>query len=1501
MVADSIWIFFDLDAGAFGVLGGAVLDRHSDEGIEMSQHDSSECRISRRDRGLFFVLGTRLSRSFSTLALLMIRLRYVLILASTLVALADEPTAKPMREHAAIESDSSMLKIFGAIEELLDDKQWTAAVDRLQDISQTHGRSLVLAHPGQAGGVAVYLSVGVRSQMILSRLPPEGLATYRSKVDPQAKRWFENWQRTRDTSELARIVRETYVSGYGDNALWALAEDRWDHGDFASARHYWSQILPLPENIPATDVLTELRYPDSELDPAAVSSRIILCSWMQGQQTFAEDQLRRFEERFPVAQGRLASRQGRFVDLLRQIFDESLKEERRDVASEVATFALTSERTQILPSPVDLGAARWDRPLIPYQLPGLESPESHPNRQSLSTHPVVYRDIVLVNDADSISAFNLWTGEAAWPNEQGLAQIYPPLPDQPSVAPSLACVGVPWFTMTLADGKLLARMGSPVTRQASQELRELSCDLVCLDLEQGQGNLVWKISADEWQADEREPWRFEGSPVVQDGRAFVIHTRTRPQQEFAVTSLDLATGKRLWTRSICTSRSTISAHLNRVSHLLPTLGAGKIFVSTDAGAIVALNARDGEIEWAVTYESRIPADSVDQSDDSKHALVPAMFHNGLVFVAPNDCDRLFCIEADFGQVRWQNRHPHGERWRHLLGVIQDGSVSRLIVSGDSLWSINGDTGKVLNRHLATEAVDQGYGRGVLTQDAIFWPTREALQIIDTKTFQPRRNVLLHTPDSTKTGGNLTIAAGTMLVSQADQLVAYGEYALLKERLNRGLSVHPESDDFRLRLAEIEVAEGNCQAAVTIVRERAPVKNPDLSFRGGPDPRQRARLRDIFRKSASRERTAGHLAAAIPLLTEQLDLTIEPRDRVKLLFELAGTERAGQRIAEAVADCQRILDDATLSSLMNSESTAGARASAEIRNLIHEHGRIVYEAIERRAENDLSACIAAGDTGRLRQTLQQFPNAESTERGWLELAQLEQQAGHLSAACSIRALLTEWEPIAFNRSSAMALWAITLENCGYWNTSQQVWKRLVDEVILDGPVRRGDVIRQASELAREQLSRAEYRSFLSEDESPPSFLNRSWSVNWGGNHISRQDVPDSSSVQAFVPEGSPPSTSHACVLLCQTFGAESLLECRDRLSGTLRWDQKISARPHWFAYAETCLLVASGHELSGLTLEEGTPLWHVVFSSEMPDTKSPAEVQCYYHAPWILSYSRHAGVQRINSRTGEIVWKYAWPGRLQGEWPCGPHRLGLQTLHPDRTLMLDIAAGSPVIELPGVSEAWRSPPVMDRLGRVVLVANTRRVECYQGTNSKPRWIFSGGMSFAHLDPVIGLQGDRLLLTVDGTTLIEIDAENGTPKWSSGLVDLPLVDPPRQFSVRENSLFVAGRGMLRCVSLSDGQRLWETFLGRTEEQWRTVACGPLIAAWPLSPRKSQPVSIVWCDARTGQIVQRTALPLEADFVDVIRDEHGVIVCTDRSVAALISSPRKAMAASHSHGQP
>ena len=181
------------------------------------------------------------------------------------------------------------------------------------------------------------------------------------------------------------------------------------------------------------------------------------------------------------------------------------------------------------------------------------------------------------------------------------------------------------------------------------------------------------------------------------------------------------------------------------------------------------------------------------------------FHEGLLFVAPNDCDRLFCIEADSGRVRWQKPQPNVSRWRHLLGVAPGGDRGQLIISGNSLWSLDVDTGREAWKIQATGSTERGYGRGVLAGDVVIWPTREAIQFVETATGQPRRNVPLNTPDSAETGGNLTIAGGMLLVAQSDKLLAYGEYSLLKERLHRNLSLHPDKTEILLQLAEIEAS------------------------------------------------------------------------------------------------------------------------------------------------------------------------------------------------------------------------------------------------------------------------------------------------------------------------------------------------------------------------------------------------------------------------------------------------------------------------------------------------------------------------------------------------------------------------------------------------------------------------------------------------------------------------------------------------------------------------
>ena len=1449
---------------------------------------------------------------------------------------AAQPPPKPMLGAATVAADTSVRKRLGTVEDYLSDKRWAEAADILHEIAQSEGRSLVLAQPGQAGTTAVYLNVATRCQVLLSRMPTEGLIAYRRKVDPLAKRWFENWQRTRDRSELERLVRQAYLSSYGDDALWSLGEAAWDRGDFATARLCWSQIVALPEEARAANLPTVLRYPDSDLDPATVLSRLVLCSLMDGNRVRAFEEQQRFEQLYPQSVGTLAGKRGRLAELLKQVLEESVAWDAPPHADEAATFGLAPERTQTLPEVIDVGAPRWKQPLAPNLLKHLERSRSTPDRGPLSTHPVVFRDLVLVNDADSISAFNLLTGDPAWPTEQGTAQIYPPAAIERTPAPDRLSVGVPWFTMTVADGKLFARLGSPVSGPSGTEPRDLASDLVCLDLAHGEGRLIWKIAASEWPHDGEQSWRFEGSPVVHDGRAYVIHSRRRPQLEFALTCLDAANGERLWTRPLATSRTSVEDHHNRVSHLLPTLGAEKLFVSTDAGVIVAVDAQDGRIEWAVTYESRLPGDAADQSDHAKQGLVPAMFHEGLVFVAPNDCDRLFCIEADSGRVRWQKPHPTRDRWRHLLGVVSSDSGSKLVVSGHSLRTLDVETGREGWRVLASNDItERGYGRGVLAGDAVLWPTREGLRILDAASGQPRRNIPFNTPDSAETGGNVLVAGGMLLIAQPDKLVAYGEYSLLKERLHRDLSSQPDKSRMLFKLAEIEAAAGNLDAATKAVQTARQLGSEVSPARDVSHQQHLARLSELLRRTALKRSSQGHADEAIAGLNEALALAAEPVDRARVLLDLASVEQARQRPEAAVEHWQHILDDAQLRTAVRreavGEATAGNEATAAIGRLLAQHGRAAYAAVELRASPEIASRMQARDAAGLRAALTQFPHAEIVRRARFTLATLECEAGQIQSANSIFARLVDEGVTPAEQATALVAWAEALEAAGYWRGSHRVWERLNEARFAHELLDYGGATRRAYELARERLTRPEYRAYAAASPKPISFLERAWTVNLAPK-VKMIAVEDAVPLMPFVPQGEPPSQSLACVIVHRSGDSsgesERRLECLDRESGRVRWQQPFSATPRWIAYAETHLLIAADDELSALTLESGRLLWSVALRSAGPvksthrsansplapalrgegpevrgssvSPKSHAQLQTRDH--WVIEFEPHSGVSLIDARTGETAWSFQPPGRLQRNWSCGAKQIALQTIQPATTWLLEIGAERRVAELTGHSEPWRRPPVIDDAGRVTVVTDTRRVECLAPQVASPAWTFRGGMSFAHTDPVAWTSHQHLLLTIDGTTLTDIHRETGRALWSAGLTDWPLIDPVRQVVTNDTTAFVASRGCVRAISLNTGQRIWERFVGdetRSAEtanvssshgQWSVAVCHSLIAAWPMTSTSSAPQtdspfrSVCFCAADSGRIVQRCQLPSNAQSAAVANDSNGALIVTDRGIIAL-----------------
>lgn len=1450
---------------------------------------------------------------------------------------------REMRETATLSADSNVLKRFGSIGEYISEKRWTEAIDVLQEIAQSDGRKLVQAKKGSAGETSLYLNTATRCNVLLTQLPPEGLAVYRKRVDPQVRRWLDHWELSHDEADLQRVVREGYLSSYGDDALLALGETAWDRGDFPLARLYWTQLVPLGQQAQAAKLPTLLRYPDSDLNPAEILAKLILCSIMEGDRNRAATEIERLKQLFPDATGYVAGRSGNLVELLSRTLEESARWIPELADEDVTTFGLNPGRDGRKPATIEIGASKWSHQL-PSSRVGPDQPNAMPNRGPLSYHPVTFGDIVLVNSAHSIWAWNLLTGEPAWPSVRGSGEIYPAVPEESIGTPSLPCVGVPFQTMTIADGRLYARMGSSVTNPASDttnatietENETLESDLICLDLTAGQGKLVWKLEAQTALKD----WRFEGAPLVMGGRAYVAISRRRPQFEFAIVCLEAASGTLLWNRTVVVARGNIEDHQNRVSHLLLSAGAGRLYFSSEAGAIIAVNARDGREEWGVTYESLGPLRP--HANQLSYGLTPPMFHDGLVFVAPSDSNFLYCIEADSGRVRWQIRHIDPIRWRHLLGVVPGGEEGRLIISGASLCSIDIATGDMVfgpRTSARPPASEQGFGRGLIAGDQILWPTREAIQVIDAATGTPLEIKHLTTPGAAEIGGNLTIAGGILLVAQPERLVAYCEYSLLKNKLDRLLSER-FGPDGRLRAdfaaadsatshgvstetlysqkADLDIAQGNIDLAIETMRTGI----ARLDEASVPVPTLRARLLDLLRRAAHRAIEESNPDRAIERLAEARPLSADPETTVAILMETARAEIARDRPVAAVGVWQQILEDDTLSRANFLSSTGAVAASREIARLIRQWSPAVYVEIERRASQKTSALMTAHDLEGLRTTIAHYPNAEATARAWSYLAREERSAGRYDAALAIIARSLNQTSSPESHAAVLADWADTLEAAGYLRTARGAWKQMAAADLADTEVELKETRIRSGDLARQRLENPVYRSYDSTQTQSRS-LNRSWKRDLELTRSAQNLAPEAETAAVVIPINEAPATSLACLVVLRPDPATGRLvhcHCVDRATGQVRWSRAFPDVPQWTAYSGTALMIAAGSSLMAVSLDRGTDQWTVPLTPtieqspirlihadglncRLPESgdrlaKPVPSIQICVRDPWVIAFDPRAGVTAVDTRTGDVAWtitpsgdagrKLMLRGNLNPQWSCGTHQIAVQALKPAAFWLIDIGPECEPVEQAGDFDPWLQGPVIDE--ELIVTMNSQRlIDGHLQKAHGDNWQFQGGMSFSHVDPVLWQSGGQLLLTVDGMTLTSIQRSTGKAEWSAGIAHLPLKSPARQVISMGDAAFAASHGLLRRISLKYGDCQWERFLGSTADQWQVAPCGDLIAAWPLVSSETadnkalQPRFVIWCDARTGRILQRLTVRPDERILDVTSDELGSLVTTSHAVIA------------------
>ncbi|MCH7686815.1 MAG: PQQ-binding-like beta-propeller repeat protein [Planctomycetes bacterium] len=529
------------------------------------------------------------------------------------IAHAQQNTRERFTESVSIEVETSVRKKLGTVRDYLALKQWDEAINLLVQLSSTQGDALIEESPGR------YLNVELYCNLILAGLPEEALKVYREKFDTQARQWFGTGKAQRDESLLRRVVRRAFLSSFGDDALLLLGEFAWERGEIAQARSFWEQALPPGERVVPGDPLPVLNYPDTDLDRAEILARLVLCSFAEGNRSRAEYELQAFAQMFPEAEGRLAGQHGNLNRILKTVAADSRSWRLPQETDQPETFALNSKRNGILSADLDVGGAHWAVSLPENRLKSTSRTKPALKKHGpLSYYPVLFRDMVLLSDGDRIFAWNVFTGKPYWDDtEAGATQkqdqnkqtvgshashhaaiIYPPGSDRRSSLPLQPVVGVPRHPLTLHEGRLYARLGTPITSHSNRdrELRPPSSRLICLDLADKQGALLWKISAGDLGPD----WSFEGAPVVEEGRVYVAVRRSHPQTQFNVACYDAENGKPIWNRKICSTLTLLNDAENFISHHLLTLADGTIFYSTDAGAIAALETTDGRLRWIVT-------------------------------------------------------------------------------------------------------------------------------------------------------------------------------------------------------------------------------------------------------------------------------------------------------------------------------------------------------------------------------------------------------------------------------------------------------------------------------------------------------------------------------------------------------------------------------------------------------------------------------------------------------------------------------------------------------------------------------------------------------------------------------------------------------------------------------------------------------------------------------------------------------------------------------------
>ncbi len=715
---------------------------------------------------------------------------------TVLLTAAAAVRAQPAAESAALRGDLPQTrKRLSEAEQKVLGGNAAEAVEDLQRILDEAGDDLVTIDGKQ------YRTARWYAHQILAKLPADVLKAYQARIEEPARKLLDAGKRDHDVRPLRELLDRYFVSRPAQEGLLLLGDLLFERGEFRAAELQWRRLLP--------DASADLHHPAAPSDSAAIRARLILAAIFQGDADRARQALASFRKEHLAASGTIGGKTGSYADVLQGFLDRPPQmpppaggertwstfgggPHRSGRAGGPMPYYWPSRPTWIADIPVEEGVART-------------GPLSPPARPPFG-HPIIADGKVFVSDGRRIFSFGLRTGA---PLRELEVSEEPQKDSGPGGSSSL----------TFTSGRLYARLGPSMVRPPVPVKPGIKptadSAIACFDLMGDRDDPapryreIWRIALPA--ADDKPSAVWEGSPLVANRRMWAALARFEGGRIIhAIACFDPADSdsppdRPAWTAEVCDSPMSPGSDSRSRQELLTLAGPNIVFCS-NTGAVIAVDAVTGRRKWAFSYPRT--ARRIAEANRSPDPA-PAVAADGRVFVAPADGDHVYALDAETGELLWESGLTEEAQ---ILGVSRDRLI--ITVSGQlrGIRALNIRTGS----HRPPEGWVQHngggpltYGRGLVSDEVIVWPSRDGLYFLDPADGNPLRKYRNPLPEPLGwLFGNVAYADGVMVVVTPTQVWGYEAIAPAVP-FRPGPPVDPRAGfEALIDSAEVELAKGN---------------------------------------------------------------------------------------------------------------------------------------------------------------------------------------------------------------------------------------------------------------------------------------------------------------------------------------------------------------------------------------------------------------------------------------------------------------------------------------------------------------------------------------------------------------------------------------------------------------------------------------------------------------------------------------------------------------------